>query len=240
MKIPIVREWGSWVVFISSWVAALIAGLSTHPWETGRNIFNETVITISGLTFLINAKNPLASVLRTKGQKKGPALWLLFFSITGLALLTPFLIDGAEAFSVFSPLILTYVILLSRGKEHHIMTELIGFSLLTLSAPIVYFVITGDVSLKLYAAVLIFFAAGVFKVRARVRKTLAYRWAMFFYCAIAIAVFYYLEISLILLLPFGENILSVLLMREEKLKTTGNTELIKSIIFIILIWLFWN
>ena len=240
MKIPLVKEWGSWVVYISSLSAALITGLLTHPWQTGRDFSVKTFLTVSGLTFLINSKNPLASTLRTRGQQKEHVLWFLFFSLTGLVLLVPFLIEGIKSFLIFSILILSYVILLLFGKEHHIFTELNGFALLTLSTPVVYFAITGEMSLKLYLAVFIYFAAGVFKVRVRLKRTLFYRIIMVMYCAAALAVFYLLGLSVILLLPLIENIMSVILMREEKLKVTGYTELIKGVVFIVLIGLFWH
>ncbi len=240
MKIPVVKEWGSWAVFIYSWSSGLITGLLTRPWQTGRDFSVQTFITILGLTFLINSKNPLASTLRTKGKNKEQLLWFLFFSVVGFAFLTPFLIEGIKTFSIFSLPVLSYIILLSRGKEHHLFTELNGFALLTVSAPVVYFVVTGEMSWRLYTAVLLFFGAGVFKVRVRLKKTFAYRLIMVFYCVISFIFCYYLNIPVILLLPLIENIITALWMREEKLKTTGNTELIKGVIFIILIGLFWH
>ena len=239
MKIPFVKEWGSWAVFVTSWLAALVAGFLDRPLGTGRDFSTLTVLTILGLAFLINSKNPLASVIRSKGKKKEHVRWFLFFSISGLLLLLPFLFDGVWKFLPFALLIVSYAILLSLGKEHHIIAELNGFAMLTLSAPIVYFAVTGEMSLKLYAAVTIFFAAGVFKVRVRIKKSLFYRWVMVLYCTAACVVFYLLNIAVILLLPLIENIMTAIWMREEKLKTTGYTELVKGIVFIILIGLFW-
>jgi hypothetical protein len=239
MKIPFVKEWGSWAVFVTSWLAALIAGLLTRPWETGREFASLAILTILGLAFLINSKNPLAAVIRSKGKQKEHIGWFLFFSTTGLLMLVPLLIEGIGEFWPFSLLIVSYSILLYKGKEHHILAELNGFAMLTLSAPIIYFAVTGELSLKLYAAVTIFFAAGVFKVRVRIKKSLFYRWAMVLYCASACLIFYLLHISLILLFPLTENIMTAIWMREEKLKTTGYTELVKGIIFIVLIGFFW-
>jgi hypothetical protein len=254
MKIPIVKEYGSWAVFIFSCVAGLITGLLTRLWQTGKDFSMDTLLTILGLMLLINSKNPLSSALRTKsestclpqrqarteGQRKEHLLWFMFFSLVGFVLLIPFLTNGIKTFLFFSPLVLSYMILLSRGKEHYLLTELNGFALLTLSAPIIYFVITGEMSLRLYLAVFIFFAAGVLKVRVRIKKTLAYRWLMIFYCTASLVFFYYLNISVVVLLPLLENIISVLWMREETLKTTGNAELIKGVIFIILLIFFWQ
>lgn len=239
MKIPLVKEWGSWAVFISSFLAAISAGLMTRPWETGREFSGLTVLTVLGLAFLINSKNPLASVLRTGGKNKEHVLWFLFFSVSGIVLLIPVLTEGIKTFSIFTALVVSYAVLLYKGREHNLFTEFNGFALLTLSAPVVYFAVTGDFSFRLYAAVLLFFGAGVFKVRVRTRKTHFYRLVMVIYCAASVIVYYLLDISIIILTPFIENIVSVILMREEKLRTTGNTELVKGIIFIILIGLFW-
>jgi hypothetical protein len=179
-------------------------------------------------------------MLRTKGKQKEHFLWFLFFGLTGLLLLAPFLVEGIKSFWIFSLLAVSYVTLLSMGKEHHIITELSGFALLTLSAPVVYFALTGELSMKLYLAVFIFFAAGVLKVRVRLKKTYFFRVIMVLYCAAAAAVFYLFDISILLLIPFVENIISVILMREERLKMTGYTELIKGVLFIILIGIFWR
>ncbi|MBI5408478.1 MAG: YwiC-like family protein [Nitrospirae bacterium] len=239
MKVPVVKEWGSWVVFFSSCLAGLIAGLSSRPRLSGKELAFAAASAVLGLILLINSKNPLASALRTKGKREH-VVWLLSFSLTGLALLLPYLIEGIRSFSLFTPLVLSYVTLLSRGKEHNLAAELNGFALLTVSAPLVYFAVTGEMSWGLYLTVTTFFAAGVFKVRMRIRKTPLFRWIMTLYCAAAFAVFQLMNISALLLLPLLENILTAVRIREEKLKTTGNTELAKAVLFIILLGFFWR
>jgi hypothetical protein len=240
MKIPVVKEWGSWAVFFSSSLAALVAGLLTRTCVTERDFPGITLSTVLGLTFLINSKNPLVSALRTGGSKREHVLWFLFFSLSGIVLLIPFLREGAGSFSVFSILVLSYGILLYKGKEHSLFTEFNGFALLTLAAPVIFFTVTGLLSLKLYAAVLIFFGAGVFKVRVRTRKTMKYRRLMALYCALAVILYSILNISVFILIPLIENLVSVIVMREEKLRTTGYTELVKAIMFIILVGFFWT
>jgi len=239
MKVPIVKEWGSWAVFSSSCLAGLIAGLKTQPWLSGRDFTDLTVLTVLGLSFLINAKNPLASALRSKGKKEH-VRWFLFFTLTGLALLIPFLTEGIKAFQFFALLVVSYIVLLYSGKEHHLAAELNGFALLTVSAPVVYFAVTGEMSWKLYLAVTVFFSAGVFKVRLRLRKTLLFRLLMILYCIMSAALFFYMNISLLILLPFLENIVTAFWLREEKLRTTGYIELTKGIVFLIFTGLFWN
>jgi len=239
MKIPLVKEWGSWAVFSTSCAAGIVTGLRVQPWLSGREYCTITTLTILGLALLINSKNPLASAIRSKGKKEH-VLWSLFFALAGLAMLMPFLLEGFGTFIIFGVLIAIYIALLSTGKEHHIMTELNGFALLTISSPAVYFAVTGQMSWKLYLAVTLFFSAGVFKVRMRLRKAPFFRWAMVLYCAAASGIFLLAKIPVILLLPLTENIVSALFPGEEKLRATGYTELVKSIIFIVLIWLFWQ
>ncbi len=239
MNIPIVKEYGSWAVFIFSCAAGIITGYLTKPWLTGREFSVEILLTVLGLAFLINSKNPLTLFLRAREQKKEHLLWFIFFSLTGVILLAPFLREGIKNFLFFSPLIISYIILLLRGKEHLLITELNGFALLTLAAPISHFVITGEMSIRLFLCVYIFFAAGVFKVRTRLKKNLTYRVLMILYCAVSLGLFYLLNISPFILLPLIENIISVIWMKEEKLRTTGNTELIKGVVFTALLAFFW-
>ncbi|MEK7307443.1 MAG: YwiC-like family protein [Nitrospirota bacterium] len=240
MKIPILKEYGAWAVFIFSCAAGIITGLLTKPWHDGRDVSVAILLTVLGLVLLINTKNPFLSLIRTKGQTREHLLWFMFFCIGGFSLLIPFLAGGIKTFLLFTPLILGYAILLSSGREHLFLAELSGFGLLALSAPIIYFVITGEMSFRLYLAVLIFFAAGVFKVRALIKKTFLYRCLMVFYCAAALVFFFYINVSAVMLLPFIENIVSVLRMKEERLRTTGNKELIKGFIFTVLLGFFWH
>jgi hypothetical protein len=240
MKIPFVKEWGSWAVFSCSVLAALIAGMLAYQGEGAGDYSAVTAMTVAGMALLINSKNPLASLLRARTGRAGHVLWFLLFSLSGLVLLVPFLIEGVQIFWICAVPVLSYAVLLYKGREHNLFTEYNGFALLTLSAPVVYFTVTGELSLKLYVAVLLFFGAGVFKVRVRTRKTLMYRWAMVFYCAAVLMLYRLLDISFIMLLPLLENVVSVMLMREERLKETGYTELIKGIVFIVLIGLVWK
>ncbi len=240
MKIPVVKEYGSWAVFIFSCTAGITTGLLTKPWQTGKSFSLEMLLTVVGLVLLINSKNPLSSLLKKRTQQKEHLVWYLFFSLTGLVLLAPVLIKGINTFLLFLPFVVSYMILLLYGKEHYLITELNGFALLTLSAPITYFVITGVIPVKLLLAVFIFFAAGVFKVKARMKKTLAYRWLMVIYCACAFILFLLFNIASVILLPLFENIISVVWMREEKLRMTGNIELIKGIIFTVLLAFYWK
>jgi len=52
MKVPILKEYGSWTVFIFSCASGIITGLLTKPWHAGRDISVEMLLTILGLVLL--------------------------------------------------------------------------------------------------------------------------------------------------------------------------------------------
>jgi len=236
MKIPILREYGSWAVFILSSASGIAAGLSSGQW---RGEITEIIFTILGMALLINSKNPFSSLVRASWHDRS-LLWFMLFALSGIAFLIPFLAEGLKAFLPFFLLIFSYLILLSIKKEHHLITELNGFALLTISAPVVYFVVASEMSIRLYLAVLIFFTASVFRVRMKIRRAFAYRLLMFIYCIIAITIFVYLKLSLFLLLPLIENIASAFWLRKETLRRIGDIELAKGVVFLILFAFFWK
>ena len=240
VNIPIVKEHGSWVVFIISCIAGIIASLTDHSLHVERGLFNEALIAVAGLALLVNSKRPLTSLLRRYDRRKEDLIWFLIFGLSGLALLVPFLLDGFETFVIFSPLLIIYFIFLYFRREHDLAAEFFGFALLTLSAPVIYFVITGLLSFRLYLAVFTFFAAGVLKVRTSMKKTSLYRLSMILYCAVSPALFIMLGVSPYLLLPLAENVVSSVLNREERLRKLGNIELVKGVIFVLLLMLFWR
>lgn len=228
MKVPIVKEHGSWVVFVLSSLSAILIAIRKYPMEDIP--FTSLILSLTGIAFLINSKKALTIALNGGG-----IYWFLGFSLCGLSMLIPFLYSGITNFLLFIPLVIIYIILLIKGKEHSLISELIGFSLLCLSAPIIYFVLTDDFSIKLYLVIFMFFSAGVFKVRVRLRRTISYRVMMLLYCLMVLISFKYLNVSTIILLPLIENISTSLWIRDEKLKTTGQIELAKGIIFILLL-----
>ena len=189
---------------------------------------------------MINSKRPLTSMFRRYDREKEDLIWFLLFSLSGLALLMPFLIDGFNTFVIFSPLLIIYFIFLYFRREHDLAAEFLGFALLTLAAPVIYFVLTGLLSFRLYLAVFTFFAAGVLKVRTSMKKTGLYRLSMIFYCAVSPALFIMLEVSPYLLLPLSENVVSSLRNMEERLRKLGNIELVKGVIFVLLLVLYWR
>jgi len=239
MRVPLVKEWGSWVVFASSSFAAMAAASVSTGNAAGDGSATDLFMVLAGMFVLINAKNPLASSIRSGFRRPEHVIWLIFFSLAGALLLFPVMKTALPLLMVCAIPAVTYAILLWMGKEHHIMAELNGFALLSLAAPIVFFILTGDVSWRLYVVVLLFFWAGVFKVRVRIRKNSFYKTVMVAYCVLAVAVYAISGIPVIILLPLIENVVSSIRFREQKLRTTGNIELAKSVLFVFLVWRFW-
>lgn len=240
LKIPVVKEHGSWVVFLLSCLSGIIASLTKYPLhDAGENV-GKTFMTAGGLALLVNAKRPLTSLLGKNGRRKENFLWFLLFCSVGLALLAPFLQNGLRPFICFSPLLIMYVGCLYIRKEHAFVAEFLGFALLTLSAPIMYFVLTGVVSTRIYLAVLVYFASGILKVRMRVRRDLRGRLSMILYCLITPAIFVALRMSPYLLIPLIDNVLSAVRNGDVNLRTLGNIEMAKGLIFCALLLVFWQ
>ncbi|MBL7050008.1 MAG: hypothetical protein ISR96_10880 [Nitrospira sp.] len=235
MRIPLVREWGSWVVLVLSMSAAVVAYSNAHGFN---GLDSSVVMAMMGFALLVNTKNPLSAVLRSH-KDIGSIVWFAVFFASGFVLILLSLGAGIGRFFIFAPLIVIYFLLLWSGREHHIVSELIGFAILTLAAPVLYYVMSGEIAYRLNLAVLLFFAAGVLKVRVRLRRTIQYRRTVVLYCAGAAAAFYLMGISIFLLLPLTENIFAVISMHNEKLRTTGYIELSKGLVFLILIKFFW-
>jgi len=63
---------------------------------------------------------------------------------------------------------------------------------------------------------------------------------MGFYCIASLPVFFLLNMPLVILAPFSENIVSAIRIRDVKLRTIGNIELVKGLIFIALLIFFWR
>lgn len=239
MNIPIVKEHGSWVVSGLSFGAGIAAGLLDSRAYPDSGVLLTALLTFAALAFFINTKRPLASILKRARAGKHLA-WLLFFTVTGLLMMTPFLMRGFGSFVIFSPLVILYVILLYSGRERNLITELTGFSLLTLAAPVAYFVVSGTVSYRFYLALFLYFSAGVFQVRAQTRRDGFYRRLMVVYCSLCVSVYLFFDMPVIALLPLTENISSAIWPGELKLKTIGTLEFAKGIIFVAIIISVWK
>lgn len=238
MKVPIVKEYGSWVVAALSFTAGMAIGFMTPPVGIKPETVTALLLSVFGIFFLINSKGAFSSFLKSSHRKTN-LVWLLFFSGSGVLLLGPVMFRADSHILLFVPLIGLYIVLLSAGREQNLIAQLTGFSLLTLSAPIAFFAASGTISYRLYGAVLIYYAAGPIKVRFRLRRRTFHRLLMLCYCMFSLYMYRRLALPIVTLLPFLENIASVLWVREERLKTTGGIEFAKAIVFTVMLIIFW-
>lgn len=239
MNIPFVREWGSWIVFLSSSIIGVLIGIKTSPLSIDfKNIF----LLLIGMSIIMNVKAPLSSIIKSKDIYNLNLIWAILYLLTG-SLIILFLILGTRPvlqLSFIIILIIVYFLLVSITREHFLLSELIAFAIITSSSYVMYYYITGDPEFRLYIAVLLYFSASVFKVRMRLRMNAFYRILMVSYCTFCAFIYSLLSISLIPLIPLVENILSSITLKRYSLRHTGYIESIKGVIFIVLIVLLWS
>ena len=98
----------------------------------------------------------------------------------------------------------------------------------------------GTLDLTLYAAVAVFFCAGVFKVRVQLRKRDVDRIVSLVYLYIAAMAYVVLKLPVIILLPLLDNVIFTIVLYQVKLKTTGWIEVGKSVLFLVLIAVYYG
>jgi hypothetical protein len=123
--------------------------------------------------------------------------------------------------------------------EHFIVTELLGFVLISLAAIIAKFTLTGGTDLRLLVGVAFYFMAGVFKVKSLLLKKTSDRVLTALYVVIAVLAYRSMHIPLILLLPLVDNLIVAAFPYKVKLQTTGWIEVAKSLVFLGLMTAFY-
>ncbi len=227
MKKFLLKEYGSWTVMLLSYGAGLDFSASWPVILAG----------LLGTGLLINSKQALTLWLRQR--KRGDALIALAVQVCGGALILV-LAGGPGIFRLFPWGLIPffYLVSLISAGEHRIYTEILGFATLTLSVVLGQFLTSGEVSTVLYLAVSTFFIAGVFKVRVHMRKGKKERIMMVSYLGCLLFVYAFSGLSLIPLLPLTENLLHALGLYRQKLRTVGWMEVLKGVVFVILIRLY--
>ncbi len=223
----LLREYGSWGVMTISYLAGLgISGNAGMPAVAG----------FFSLCLLINSKQALTLWMRgaVPGRRTSGIVFSAQVAVAAF-LLVPLLIGSARLFLPYVIVPLAYLALLCFAGEHHILTEISGFGLLTLSSLIGRYITSGIVDHRLYAAVALFFVAGVFKVRVQFRKDLGHRAGMILYLAAAALLYSWMELPLVALLPLAENLAFSLLLYRISQQATGWTEVGKGLLFLVLL-----
>jgi hypothetical protein len=129
---------------------------------------------------------------------------------------------------------LAYLLCLRFLGEHSILTEISGFVLLSLSSLVASLATSGVIDPALFIAVAVFFTAGVFKVRVQFKKGMAQRIIMVIYVAFACIVYRLIPMPAFALIPLIDNLIFSITLYRVKVRVTGWLEVLKGVIFLLL------
>jgi hypothetical protein len=224
----ILKEYGSWSVLV---IACLVGiGVSRgFTWLAFPLFF--------ALGMLINSKQAFTKWLRKKGDRRSFVIFMGQIIVATVVLVALF---GSDVPRLLPLLALpTAYLLMSRfAGEHFILTELLGFALLSLAAVLAKFLITNGVDVRLFVAVALYFIAGVFKIKAVLFRRTKDRVLTVLYVLFAVAVYRSFHLSFLLLLPLLDNLVAAATLYKLRLQTTGWIEVAKSLAFLLLMLLY--
>ncbi len=215
------KEYGSWSVLLVSYLTGLIVS---------RGFSWQAISLFLALGLMINSKQAFMAWTRTKEGSVSLTVFLGQIVLAAAILLALFRTDVARLI----PLILfpaAYLISNRVAGEHHIVTEILGFTLISLAAVLAKFLVTGGVDVRLFVAVAVYFTAGVFKVKTLLLRRKRDRILTVVWIVFAIVVYYGFHIPRLILLPLVDNFLAAIILYKIRLKTLGWTEVLKSIVF---------
>ncbi len=221
------REYGSWGVA----TLAFAAGLAVS-----RGATISSAVFFLAIAFFINSKQALTTGIRGKGAGTRSAFSIFALQMMLASLLV--LIQAGQDILKLLPLAfvpLAYLLLLRLLGEHALLTEIAGFVLLSLSALLARYSVDGVIDLRLYTAVAVFFSAGVFKVRLQFKQRRREQMLLVGYTLCAFMSYGMLELRIIPLLPLLDNLAYGVFRYRVRLSTTGWTEVVKGIVFVILL-----
>ncbi|MHB8846788.1 MAG: YwiC-like family protein [Nitrospirota bacterium] len=218
----ILKEYGSWSVL----VVAFLAGLGVS-----RAFSWQALPLFLALGLLINSKQAYTKWVRGKGDRTPLIVFLGQIAVAAVVLLALF----GDSLPQLMPLLVfpaAYLLMNRFAGEHHILTELLGFALLSLAAVLAKFLVVQGVDVRLFAATALYFTAGVFKVKAVLFKKTRDRILAVLYILLAAVVFKRFVIPLVILLPLIENVVMAVTLYKVRLQTTGWIEVAKSLAFL--------
>jgi len=222
MKHYILKEYGSWSVFIFSFLAGLIGA-------PDKAIGLNTLFLLIGLSLLFNSKQAFVTGLRLKNR----FAWIAFsFQILSGLMLLYFSINQVSKLYAFGLIPFIYLLFLLILGEHNLFTEIAGFLSLCLSSLIAYFSVTKLININLYIMVSLFFVAGVFKVRVQLKKGFLERLMSILYLVFISLLIPVLRLPFLPFLPLIDNLIYSLFIYRTRLKTTGWIEVLKGIVFL--------
>lgn len=224
----LLKEYGSWSVLI---IASLVGIGVSH----GFSWLAFPLFLALGL--LINSKQAFTKWLRKKEDLRS---LVIFFGQVAAATIVLVAIFGSDVPRLLPLLVIpsAYLLMNRFAGEHFVLTELLGFALLSLAAVLMKFLITNGVDVRLFVAVALYFTAGVFKIKAVLLKKPTDRVLTVLYVFFSVMVYRGFHLSLFLLLPLLENIVAASTLYKVRLQTTGWIEVAKSLAFLFLMLLY--
>jgi len=222
------KEYGSWSVLTVAFLIGL--GVSrAFPWQA--------VLLYAALGLLINSKQAYMKWTRQPSVRRHLAVLLGQIGSASLILLPLF----AGSLPQVLPLLIVpaaYLVMNRFAGEHHVLTELLGFAILSLAAVLARFLVVEGVDVRLFVATALYFTAGVFKVKAVLLKKTRDRVLTVLYVLFALYAYQRFHIASIVLLPLAENIIMAMTLYKVRLQTTGWIEVAKSLAFLALMILY--
>ena len=218
----ILKEYGSWSVL----TVALIIGLGvsgSFPWQA--------IPLCLALGLLINSKQAYTKWIRKAGDRTPLIVFLGQVAIAAVILFALF----RGSIPQLLPLLIfpaAYLLTNRFAGEHFVVTELLGFALLSLAAVLAKFLVVQGVDVRLFVAAALYFTAGVFKVKAVLFKKMRDRVLTVLYVVFAVYAYRRFHIASIVLLPLVENVIMAVTLYKVRLQTTGWIEVVKSLAFL--------
>lgn len=218
------KEYGSWSVLIVAYLIG-IGVCKAFTW-TAIPLF-------VALGLLINSKQAYTKWSRRTEDRKSLIIFVGHITVATMVLLAVF---GSDIPMLLPLLIfpLAYLVMNKFAGEHSVLTEVLGFTLLSLSAVLAKFLLTGGVDVRLFVGTAVYFTAGVFKVKALLLKKKKDRVLTMLHVVFAALVYQRMHIPVIILLPLVDNLIVSAFLYKVKLQTTGWIEVGKSLIFLSL------
>ena len=214
------KEYGSWSVLVIAWMIGV--GVS-------RN-FSWTVLPLLlALGLLINSKQAIMKWLRATFDIKP----LIVFSLHLLFATAILVVLFKNDITMLLPLLVFPAAFLVSSKlagEHALLTEVLGFILLSLAAVLAKYLLTNGLDVRLFLGVAFYFTAGVFKIKVMLLRKMKDRILIVMHALLAVCVFRRMYIPLIILLPLIDNLFVAIYPYEVRLKTTGWIEVAKSLV----------
>jgi hypothetical protein len=218
----ILKEYGPWSVLCVSY----LIGIGVSRAFTGK-----AVPLFLALGLLINSKQAFTKWNRGAGDNRSLVIFLAQIAVAAVILL---LIFGRDITMLLPLLVFPAAYFLSSklSGEHFILTEILGFALISLAAVLVKYLLTGGLDVRLFLGVALYFTAGVFKVKTLLLQKTKDRVLGALFILFSVYVYHGMHIPLIILLPLVDNLLVAASPYKAKLRIVGWTEVAKSIVFL--------